>query len=204
MDSSFYAAATALVARNDALDSIASNLANSSTKGFRAQQTTFGAVLAGHGQTFNSIENEDVNSYGVLGSSKLDLAQGSIETTGNDLDVAIDGPGFLKVQVGSAVAYSRNGSLKTSPQGQLQTAGGDAVLGDTDRPITIPKGSKVTIGNDGTVLADGAIAGRIKLVEFSASTSVQSMGSNYYTAPPKSELASPVLSLGRECWKGRM
>ncbi len=190
MDSAFYAASAALMARNDALDSIASNLANSSTKGFRAQQTTFGSVLAGYGQTFNSVENEAVNSYGVLGSAKLDLSQGSLERTGNELDVAIDGPGFLKVQVGSGIAYARNGSLKLSPQGQLQTEAGDPVLGDTGRPISIPKGASVSIAGDGTILANGAVAGRMKVVEFPAGTNVQSMGNTYYSAPATAESAS--------------
>lgn len=189
MDSAFYAACTALAARNDALDSIASNLANSSTKGFRAQQTTFSSVLAGYGQTFNSEMNEDVNSYGVLGKAKLDLTQGSLERTGNELDVAVDGPGFLKVQVGSGTAYTRNGSLQVSAQGQLVTAAGDPVMGEAG-PVSIPRGVPITISNDGTILADGAIAGKLKLVEFSAGANVQSMGSNYYTAPAGSEIAA--------------
>jgi flagellar basal-body rod protein FlgF len=190
MDSAFYAAATALVARNDALDSIASNLANTSTKGFRGQNTTFGSVLAGYGQTLNSVENDDINSYGVLGSPTLNLSQGTIERTGNDLDVAVEGSGFLKVQVGTNVAYTRNGSLKISTQGQLTTQTGDPILGDSDKPISIPKGAAVTISTDGTVVANGAIAGRLKVVEFAGSTNVQSMGNTYYSAPPKSELAS--------------
>lgn len=188
MDSAFYAAATALVARNDALDSIASNLANTSTKGFRGQHTSFGSVLAGYGQTFKSVENDDINSYGVLGKPSLNLSSGTLERTGNDLDVAVEGSGFLKVQVGTGVAYTRNGSLKISPQGQLTTQSGDAILSDTDKPIRIPSGASVTISPDGTLMANDAIAGRMKVVEFSPSTELQSMGSTYYTAPPKSEL----------------
>ncbi len=190
MDSAFYAACTALAARNDALDSIASNLANSSTKGFRAQQTSFSSVLAGYGQNFNSVMNEAVNSYGVLGKPGLDLTQGSLERTGNELDVAVEGPGFVKVQVGSTTAYTRNGSMKVSAQGQLQTSNGDTVLGDNNRPIVVPHGTTLTISGDGTILADGAVAGRIKLVEFKAGTNVQSMGTNYYTAPATSEVAA--------------
>ena len=189
MDSAFYAACTALVARNDALDSIASNLANSSTKGFRAQHTTFGSVLAGYGQRFNSVMNEAVNSYGVLGNATVDLAQGSLEHTGNELDVAVDGPGFMKVQVGSGTAYTRNGSLKVSSQGRLTTAAGDPILGDSG-PITIPSGKAITISGDGTILADGAVAGRMKIVEFVAGTNLQSIGSTYYTAPPMSEIVA--------------
>ena len=187
MDSAFYAACTAMVARNDALDSIASNLANSSTKGFRAQQTTFGSVLAGYGQTFNSVMNDAVNSFGVTGSSSLDLTQGSLEHTGNDLDVAVDGPGFLKVQTSAGTAYTRNGSLKVSVQGQLQTAAGDNLVGNNG-PIMLPQGATVSIATDGTILANGAIAGRINVVELAANANVQSLGGTYYTAPASAEV----------------
>src|SRR5579871_2589499 len=106
MDSGLYAACTGLMARTDALDTIANNLANSSTNGFRGKHTTFGSVLAGSGQPLATQLNYVTNSYGLLGDSHLDMQSGSLVHTGNDLDVAVDGPGFIAVQTKNGVAYT--------------------------------------------------------------------------------------------------
>jgi flagellar basal-body rod protein FlgF/flagellar basal-body rod protein FlgG len=189
MDSGLYAAATALVARTDALDTIANNMANSSTAGFRGRHTTFSSVLAGYGQQLNSHLNEATNDYGLLGGSHLDMTPGSLTKTGNELDLGIDGPGFLTVQTAGGPAYTRNGALQVSTQGQLVTASGDAVIG-TGGIITIPKGSTVTVSPDGTITANGAIAGKLKLVEFTPTADPQSMGATCYTAKPNEVVAS--------------
>jgi flagellar basal-body rod protein FlgF len=189
MDSGLYAAATALMARTDALDTIANNLANASTGGFRARHTTFSSVLAGSGHPLASQLNEATNSYGLLGGSRLDMQQGSLERTGNELDIGIDGPGFLTVQTASGTAYTRAGNLQISNQGQLVTSVGDAVIG-TGGTITIPRGATLTISSDGTISANGAIAGKLKVVEFAASADPQSMGATYYTVPSKDVLPS--------------
>ncbi len=191
MDSGLYAACTGLMARTDALDTIANNLANSSTSGFRERHTTFSSVLAGSGRPLNSQLNVVTNSYGLLGDSKLDLQAGSLQRTGNELDLGIDGPGFLAVQTANGVAYTRNGSLQISTAGQLVTSAGDAVLG-VNGPISIPKGATVTVASDGTVSADGAIAGKLKVVAFTAKADPQSLGATYYTVPEKDVVASPL------------
>ncbi len=191
MDSGLYAACTALMARTDALDTIANNLANSSTSGFRERHTTFSSVLAGSGHQLASQLNVVTNSYGLLGNSKLDLQAGSLQKTNNELDLGIDGPGFLAVQTANGVAYTRNGNLQVSPKGQLVTQTGDAVLG-VSGPINIPSGSSVTISPDGTISAQGAIAGKLKVVEFSPTSDPQSLGATYYTVPEKDVVASPL------------
>ncbi len=201
MDSGLYAACTALMARTDALDTIANNLANSSTSGFRGRHTTFSSVLAGHGQQYNSVLNEDTNSYGLLGGSRLDLRPGSLEHTNGQLDVAIDGPGFLPVQTASGVAYTRSGSLQLTPKGMLVTAAGDPVLG-TNGPITLPRDGEVTISADGTISANGAIAGRLKIVDFAAKADPQSMGATYYTVPAKDVIDAPNSSLRQGMLEG--
>ncbi len=191
MDSGLYAACTALMARTDALDTIANNLANSSTSGFRERHTTFSSVLAGSGHPLASQLNVVTNSYGLLGNSRLDLQAGSLQRTGNELDVGIDGPGFLTVQTAGGVAYTRNGNLLVSPKGQLVTQSGDAVLG-VNGPINLPSGASVTISSDGTISAQGAIAGKLKVVEFSATADPQSIGATNYTVPAKDVVASPL------------
>ena len=189
MDSGLYAACSALVSRTDALDTIANNLANASTGGFRARHATFSSVLAGAGQPLGSELNRVTNNFGVLGDSHLDLTQGSLVRTGNDLDLGIDGPAFLSIQTATGPAYTRDGALRVSPQGQLVTAAGDAVIGDQG-VIKLPTNAKIGVSADGTISANGAIAGKLKLVEFPSGTDIESLGSTTYTAPAASAVAA--------------
>ena len=190
MDSGLYAACTALMARTDALDTIANNLANSSTGGFRGRHTTFSSVLAGYGHPLASQLNEATNSYGLLGASRLDLTPGSLERTGTELDIGIEGPGFLAIQTPNGTAYTRSGGLQISTKGLLVTSAGDPVLGDNG-PITLSRGASVTISGDGTISSDGAVAGKLKVVEFTPTADPQSMGATYYSVPLKDVVASP-------------
>jgi len=168
------------MARTNALDTIANNLANSSTSGFRGRSVSFSSVLAGSGHHLGSMLNQAANSYGTLGTSRLDMQPGVLEPTGNNLDVGLEGPGFLAVQTAHGTAYTRSGSLRLSAAGELLTNSGDPVLGDGGT-ITIPRGETVSFGPDGTISANGAIVGKLKLVEFSPTADPQSVGASYYT-----------------------
>ncbi len=185
MNSGYYAACTGLIARTESLETIANNLANVSTAGFRGRHNIFSSVLASTGNNSLSTLNQDTNDYGVLGSTRLDATQGALERTGNDLDLAIEGPAYFVVQTPTGTAYTRGGSLRVSPQGQFTTAAGDALLGDNGNPITVV-GAPLSISADGTISVKGAIAGKLKLVEFAPSVELQSTGNMVYTAPPGS------------------
>jgi len=192
MDSGFYAACTALMARSQALDLVANNLANVSTPGFRAQHDVFRSLLAGFSSFPMSGLNQAVNNYSVLGESHFDLGQGSLEKTGNDFDLAIQGSGFFVVRTAAGLAYTRNGNFHVSPKGKLVTAQGDPVMGVTG-PIDIV--GPASISPDGTISVDGAVAGQLKVVDFPAGTPLESVGSTYYSAPPKSEVAATDASI---------
>jgi flagellar basal-body rod protein FlgF len=194
MNSGLYAACTALVSRTQALETLANNLANVSTAGFRGRENLFSSILAAKGNPHISALNQDANDYGVLSGTRLDTTQGSLQRTGNDLDVAIEGPGYLTAQTSAGPAYTRGGNLRVSPQGQLITAAGDPVLGDTGAPITI-LGAPVSISADGTISTNGAITGRLKLVDFPPSVILQSQGGNYYTAPAGAKPVPSTTSL---------
>lgn len=184
MDSGFYAACTALMARSQALDTVANNLANTSTPGYRAHHDIFSSVLARASMGHLSNINQAINNYGILGGSQLDLSQGNLERTGNDLDLAIEGKGFFVVQTAAGQVYTRNGNFHVSTAGQLVTSEGDAVLGQQG-PIPIV-GGPVSISADGTISINGAVAGSIKMVEFPTGTQLESVGKTYYSAPANS------------------
>lgn len=191
MGSGYYAAGTALMARTQELDSIANNLANAGTVGYRAETESFSAVLAD--SSGGSELDRAVNDYGVMSGISLDLSQGALQKTGNDLDLAIQGPGYFEVQTSNGVVYTRNGSFQVSSKSQLVTDSGDAVLGDSG-PITILPG-KVSISADGTISSGGAVSGKLKVVEFPAGTNIASLGGTYYSAPAGAAEPSPTSSV---------
>jgi len=188
MSSGYYAACTGLMSRTQSLETIANNLANVSTAGFRASHNVFSSVLATTSDSGLSVLNQDANDYGVLSGTQLDSTQGALVPTGNALDFAMEGPGYFAVQTASGTVYTRGGNFRVSPQRQLITAAGDPVLGDNG-PITVA-GEPVSVSSDGTISANGAISGRLALVEFAPNVEIQSAGGTYYSVPTGSAVAA--------------
>jgi flagellar basal-body rod protein FlgF len=121
----------------------ANNLANIETNGFRAdlEIATSQAVERGYGYDARHMSNLQANAV----SSR----QGPMRQTGRELDVAIDGPGYLVVQFGDGEAYTRAGSFTLDQDGTL-TLNGRPVLGDGG-PIVVPEHTAIQIGEDGTI-----------------------------------------------------
>ena len=187
MDSGLYAACTALVSRTQALDTIANNLANASTVGFRAERNVFSSVLASKNSESGPLNNA-INQFGILGGTTLDQSQGALQKTGNDLDLAIEGPGYFVVQTANGPRYTRNGSFQVSSRGQLVTDSGDAVMGQGGVITMLP--GPVSISSDGTISSAGAVSGKLRVVEFPAGTQLSSTGGSYYSAPANSAKAA--------------
>jgi flagellar basal-body rod protein FlgF/flagellar basal-body rod protein FlgG len=170
------------------LDTIANNLANASTPGYRAEHNVFSAVLADSARTPGTSFSRAVNNYGIMSGTTLDRSQGALQKTGNPLDVAIQGSGFFVVQTAKGTMYTRDGSFQVSATGQLTTPAGDPVLGEKG-PINILPGT-VSISTDGTISSNGAVAGKFKLVDFKPGTDMNSAGATYYSAPEANETPS--------------
>lgn len=185
MDSGLYAAFTGLVARTEALDVAANNLSNVGTTGYKAEHEFYRALIASTNGARLSSLNRAVNDYGVLGGATIDLTPGSLQKTGNDLDVALEGKGFLVAQTPAGLRFTRNGNLHLGPNGKLLTAQGDAVLGDQG-PIEIT-GGNISISPDGTISSDGAVVAKLRLADFAPGTQLTPQGSSYFNAPNGSE-----------------
>jgi flagellar basal-body rod protein FlgF/flagellar basal-body rod protein FlgG len=194
MDSGFYAACAALMSRTQALDTVANNLANASTSGYRAQYNVFRSVLANTSGRSMSELNLATNDYGVLGGVRLDLSQGSLEKTGNDLDFGIEGPGFFVVQTPAGRVFTRSGHFQVSARGQLITAEGDPVMGDQG-VIPVVGGGPLSVSSDGTISVNGAVSGKLKLVDFAPNANLQSVGKTYYSAAPADERPATLASV---------
>jgi len=143
MDSGYYAAMTGLVARTQALDTAAANLANAETPGYRAEREYFRSVLLGP-DALDSQLGRVVNNFGLLGGDRLSMAQGAIQQTGNPLDLAIEGEGFFQIQTANGIRYTRDGGFHRARNGQLVTAAGEQVLSAAGQPIPLPPGEVST------------------------------------------------------------
>jgi flagellar basal-body rod protein FlgF/flagellar basal-body rod protein FlgG len=187
MDSGLYAAYTGLLARTEALDTAANNLANAGTVGFRAQRDYFSSVLAGiDGDTSPSQVGDAVNDFGVLGGNLIDQGQGALTATGNPLDLALNGPGFFAIQTSQGIQYTRDGAFTRSDAGVLETLQGEPVLDGSGQPITIPTGA-ISVAPDGSIsvtTVDGsAIAAKVGVFGFPANTPLAALGTNRFAAP---------------------
>ena len=152
-------AASGMEAQQTRLDVTAHNIANVSTNGYKKERAEFADLMyqthrAAGTPTGNGTYAPDSTEIGLgtrLTSTAREQTQGELHQTGNPLDVAIEGHGFLQIQMPSGeMAYTRNGALHMTQEGRLVNSEGYAVAGD----ITIPTDAQqVTIGADGTVSA---------------------------------------------------
>jgi len=187
-------AATGMVAQQLNLDNIANNLSNSSTSGFRRRRVQFqdllyqSTVMPGAAAT----QNTTVASGLQVGlgtrpdASEVIHVQGEFTTTGNPLDLAIQGAGFFQVKMPNGeTAYTRAGMFHLDNQGNMVTADGNAL----EPAITIPADAQnITIGSDGTVSitqpgqTQAQQVGAIQLANFQNPGGLNSVGSNLYLA----------------------
>ena len=194
MDSGFYSAFTGLAARMQSLDVVANNLANVNTAGYKGEKEFYRAFSASLTNRRLTPLNQAVNNYGLLGGSSIDFSAGSLNNTGNDTDLAIDGSGFFDVKTPSgADRYTRNGNFSLNTQRQLVDSAGNLVQGQ-DGPIILPNG-KVTISTDGTVSVDGALVSTVKVVDFAPGTELAPEGSTDFSAPAGTAKAAPAAQI---------
>ncbi len=191
---SLHTAASGMLAQQTHIDTIAHNMANVSTTGFRRLRAEFQDLLYQQARTPGArTAGGNVVPVGVqLGqgvrtsSTQLIHVQGALQQTGNPLDVAIEGQGFFQIRrPDGEVQYTRAGSLITNPQGQLVTQDGMPV----EPQITIPQGvTSVNIGSDGTVSvtlpgsSETQEVGRIELASFTNPGGLQAGGRGLYRA----------------------
>ena len=171
-----YSALSGMQARIAELDRIASDLANISTAGYKSERTaTFAAE-----RDFAAALQSAVDVAG--GGTRTDLSPGTITTTGRNLDVAIDGPGFFAVETAHGIRYTRSGNFGRRADGTIVTVEDEPVLDTRNRRIKVGAGP-LEIDPSGTVYAGGASAGRIQLWEIDEQNLVRETGSHFRTSP---------------------
>lgn len=177
MDRLVYTALSGLKGQMNAQATIANNIANASTVGFRADRVNFERMMV----KGDGVDSRQPNVETIV---DMDRNPGTIVQTGHALDVAITGEGWLAVQArDGSEAYTRRGDLRVAPSGVLETGDGFPVMG-SGGPITVPPHDKIMIAADGTlsIVAPGAdpaaapqVIDQLKLVSDKGSATVKGL-----------------------------
>jgi flagellar basal-body rod protein FlgG len=192
MLTSLSSAATGMEAQQSRIDIIANNLANVNTTGFKRSRAYFQDLLYESRRTVGSAStgSTDVPTGIQVGLGVRTAAverlhtMGSLEKTGNELDLALQGDGFFQVELPNGnIAYTRDGSFQKDSQGRLVTADGYPV----SPGITLPENTtEIAIGEDGTVQVfqdnetEGTEVGVIEIARFGNPAGLKSLGGNLY------------------------
>jgi flagellar basal-body rod protein FlgG len=140
------------------LETIANNLANADTAGFKKDVLSFDHLLNTH--------------------QEANMEQGNIRHTDNALDLALSGKGFFKVSTPGGFRYTRNGKFYVNAEGQLSTTAGDPVMGEGG-PITI-EGTDVAVDDSGRISVDGEEVDTLAVVSFASPDLLEKQGDSYY------------------------
>ena len=177
-----YSAAAGMTAQQQRMDTLANDVANVNTNGYKRTRVAFRDLLYVEDRTGNVRSGAGA----AVTTTGRGFAQGNLRTTSQPLDVGIEGSGFLRVRrEDGSEALTRDGSLRLDPQGRLTTQRGELL----QPAITVPAGTSaadVQISADGTVSANSRPLGRIELVTVRATEGLRSLGDNLFVATPES------------------
>ncbi|KQM74211.1 MULTISPECIES: flagellar basal-body rod protein FlgG [unclassified Sphingomonas] len=212
--SAMHIARTGLDAQDTRMRVISNNLANVNTTGFKKDRAAF-ETLAYQVVTAPGAQSTSETKYAtglnlgtgvrIQGTARIDT-QGSMQTTGNSLDLALDGDGYFQVQMpGGTLGYTRAGNFSRSPEGLMVTSEGYQVMPG----ITVPEGTtNITIGQDGTVSAtvpgqsEAQQIGQIQVASFANGAGLQATGDNYLVETAASGAAN--LGVAGQDGRGRV
>jgi len=157
-------------------DMIADNLSTASVPGSRQRTAVFSAMPAGHA----GVSGE--NFVIPVANSAVNFQPGELRPTGNNMDFAIEGPGFIAVQMpDGSKGYTRDGEFKLNSQGQLITKQGYRVLAETGNLQFDPNNpAPITVDGDGQVTQGADIKGKISIAEFKSPQSLTMLGSGLF------------------------
>jgi flagellar basal-body rod protein FlgF len=163
VNNGIYTAYSGMKAQMDALEVVSNNLSNVNSVGFKGDMAFYSALneeLNGS-QKNNGVGNVTNNS--IKTESVVDFSNGVIQSTGRNLDVAIDGDGFLTVETPHGIRYTRNGNMHLEKGSILANADGYPMVGINGDPISLGPGT-VNINEQGDVLVNGLYVDRLKVV----------------------------------------
>jgi flagellar basal-body rod protein FlgG len=184
-------AAAGMAAQQQKLDAVANDLANANTTGYKSVRVGFADLLYNQGGRPTAAGVAIGTGVRAVQAGRS-FEQGGLKQTGNMLDVAVQGEGFIKVKLSDGrQALTRDGDLHLDGRRRLATSSGALV----QPTLTIPAGvseDRINIGPDGAVTAGGKAIGKIQLVTVRAQTALQSVGDNAFVTSAQSGAARPA------------
>jgi len=170
MDNAVYLTLSRQLMLIDDMDVTANNLANQNTSGYQATHSLFTSYLVNDDGRGNMAFANNISTYRSLDS-------GGLTMTGNPLDIAIDGDGYIVVQAPQGQRYTRAGALKINTAGSLVTAQGYPVLDTGGQQIFFnPEDREITIGSAGNISINGSERGQLDIVAFDSPQSMVKEG----------------------------
>lgn len=175
MENTGYIALSRQIALGRKMDIVSNNIANMTTSGYQSQHMLFTEEIS------RADRNEDISMVMDYGTYR-NLTSGPITTTGNDLDVALNGNGFLAVQgPDGAEKYTRNGSFQLNELRELVNSSGLPLLDEGGKPIAIPEGeSQISISSTGAVSTENGEIGQMKIVRFDNPQDMDAIGGSLF------------------------
>lgn len=156
MQSGIYVGYSGQIALERRMATIANNVANAGTIGYRSEELKFNTIL--------SKASGNATAFSSTGRSYISEQSGGLKQTGNSLDVAIQGDGWLAIQTPTGTTFTRDGRMKMLDTGELQTLNGNPILDNSNSPLLVdPAGGPPKIDKDGTLSQNGKRVGTIGL-----------------------------------------
>jgi flagellar basal-body rod protein FlgF len=205
-----YSAVSGAMAQASRLDTIANNIANVNTSGFKKDRQVFSEYLSTYErpndvmnvprvpasiESFYDMQGGD-NAYVNPAGTYTNFDQGSLRSTGNPLDVAIEGKGFFEVMSPQGLRWTRSGSLQVDGNGRLVTKDGFPILregqGDPAQRTINVSSANLTISKAGDIFDGGNVTGRIAVVNFTNPDELQKVGNSMYALKGNARETAPV------------
>lgn len=201
-----YSAVSGAIAQSSRLDTIANNLANVNTTGFKKDRQVFSEYLSAYEkpndviqvpripasiESFYDMQGGD-NAYVNPAGTYTNFEQGGLKSTGSPTDIALEGKGFFEVLTPDGVKFTRNGVLQVDGNGRLVTKEGFPILREgqndpTQRTLQVSS-RNITVSQAGDVYDGGNLLGRLSVVEFANPDELQKVGSSNYTQKQNAQL----------------
>lgn len=195
MDNTLLVCLSQQMATYASMDTIANNLANVSTPGFKRDSSIFEEYVQQTQPTEDEYNPHPVSFVWNAGTAR-DISAGRIEATNAPYDFAIKGKGYFVVQTANGPAYTRDGHFSLDSEGRLVTENGNAVQGDGGDVTIAPDDGNIVVAEDGTITGQKGQLGKLQLVQFADETRLSKQGSNLFTTTQPTQPATATLKQG--------
>lgn len=172
------------------MDVVANNLSNINTTGFKGEQMLFEQYLMPVARDKDFTYPDQPLHYVEDWTTIHDMSNGAVTLTGNPLDVALNGEGFLTVSTAAGERYTRSGALQINNEGILVDLDGNPVLADGGEVQFDESDTDITISPTGVISTSNGTKGRLQVVEFTSPEQLTREGNNLYAAMPDAVAAA--------------